>query len=86
MSIRVNKEKRSEIALFPSLGLPLCPGRGDEVAVMELLARTGLKDFLMLLSCSPHDKSMKLAIDCSLYRRVTKAQTGFKETCSQSCS
>lgn len=46
MSIRVNKEKHSEIALFPSLGLPLCPGRGDEVAVMELLARTGLKDFL----------------------------------------
>lgn len=42
----MNKEKCSGIALFPSLGLSLCPGRGDKVAGMGLLARTGLKGFL----------------------------------------
>lgn len=33
----------------------------------------------MLLSCSPYDKSMKLAIDCSLYRRVTKVKQVLKK-------
>ena len=75
----MNKEKCSGIALFPALGLPLCPGRGDKVAGMGLLARTGLKDFLDGLSCSPYDKSMKLAIDCSLYRRVTKVKQVLKK-------